>query len=186
AQVRADSTSADSARRLDPVVTTASRAPVRSSLVARRLDVLGARELQQSSYTDATGLLKREAGADVIQIGGLLSGIGLRGFRPEYSGTSQRTLLLVDGRPSGVINAALLDVGEAERVEILRGPASALYGSSAMAGVVNVISRRRTGSLEGMVQASYGSFGTSELRASGGGALWRGGDGRQLDADESV
>jgi vitamin B12 transporter len=186
AQARADSTSADSARRLDPVVTTASRAPVRSSMLARRLDVLGDRELQQSSYTDAADLLKREAGADVIQFGGLLSGIGLRGFRPDYSGTSQRTLLLVDGRPSGVINAALLDVGEADRVEVLRGPASALYGSSAMAGVVNVISRRRTGAVEGTVQASYGSFGTSELRASGGGALWRHDDGRQFDADASV
>src|SRR5690606_34542879 len=61
-----------------------------------------------------------------------------------------------------------------------------LYGSSAMAGVVNVINRRRTGAVEGTVQASYGSFGASELRASGGGALWRSEDGRQFDADASV
>lgn len=186
AQVVPSPTSGDSAQILDPVVTTAARAPVRSSITARRLDVLDQSVLQQTWNTDAADLLKREAGADVIQFGGLLSGIGLRGFRPQYSGITQRTLILVDGRPSGVINAALLDIGDAERVEVLRGPASALYGSSAMAGVVNVINRRRTGALEGTVQASAGSFGSTELRLSGGGAIWESPNGRQIDADVSL
>src|SRR5690606_36170832 len=112
--------------------------------------------------------------------------VGLRGFRPQYSGISQRTLLLVDGRPAGVTNAALLDLGDAERVEVLRGPASALYGSSAMGGVINIISRRRTGRPGATIRAGAGSFGSRDLRAEGGGALWSAPDGRQLDADVSV
>src|SRR5690606_32150720 len=136
--------------------------------VARRLDVLSRATLEQASYLDAADLLKKEAGVDVIQFGGLLSGVGLRGFRPQYSGISQRTLLLVDGRPAGVTNAALLDLGDAERVEVLRGPASALYGSSAMGGVINIISRRRTGRPGATIRAGAGSFGSRDLRAEGG------------------
>lgn len=186
AQAPRDSAAVDSVRRLAPVVTTATRTPVRADAVARRLDVVDRATIERTAFLDVTDVLKKEAGADVIQFGGLLSGVGLRGFRPQYAGTTVRTLLLVDGRPAGVTNAALLDLGDAERVEVLRGPASALYGSSAMGGVINVVSRRRTDALGGRVQAGVGSFGASELRAEGGGALWRAPDGRQLDADVSV
>lgn len=186
AQVARDTTHTDSVRVLSPVVTTATRAPVDAGAVARRLDVVHADVLDQVPHADAADVLKKGAGADVIQFGGMLSGIGLRGFRPQYSGISPRTLLLVDGRPAGVTNAALLDLGDAERVEVLHGPASALYGSSAMGGVVNVISRRYTGEAAGRVSAAFGSYGSSDLRVQGGGAIWQAADGRQFDADVSV
>src|SRR5690606_26313848 len=173
-----DSVRSDSVRVLSPVVTTATRAPVRADAVARRLDVVSRDVLDQTPHLDAADVLKKETGADVIQFGGMLSGIGLRGFRPQYSGISPRTLLLVDGRPAGVTNAALLDLGDAARIEVLHGPASALYGSSAMGGVVNVISRRYTGEPSGTVSAAFGSYGSSDLRAQGGGAIWQALDGR--------
>ena len=96
-----------------------------------------------------TDLLKKNAGVDVIQYNGTLSGIGIRGFRPQVSGINKRYLLLIDGRPSGVTNLATLLLDNVERVEVLKGAASAVYGSSAMGGVVNVISRQSSGPIGG-------------------------------------
>ena len=75
----------------------------------------------------------------------------------------------------------MLDVQDVERVEVVKGPASAWYGSSAMGGVINIVTRRRTGAPSGLVSASAGSFGASEFRLQGGGRIpgW-------FDADVSV
>ena len=122
-------------------------------------------------------LLKKRATLDIVQYPGLLGGIGIRGFRPQVGSIQQRTLILLDGRPSGITNVGMLDVQDVERIEVLKGPASALYGSSAMGGVVNVVTRHRSGPLSGQLQASGGSFGSSEFRVQGGGTLFAGIDG---------
>ncbi|CAA9292788.1 MAG: hypothetical protein AVDCRST_MAG11-244, partial [uncultured Gemmatimonadaceae bacterium] len=99
------------------------------------------------------------------------------GFRPQAGGIQQRTLTLIDGGPAGAYNLALVDLQDVERVEVLKGPASALYGSSAMGGVVNVVTRRSRGAPAGSVAATYGSYATTELAARAGGALVGGVDG---------
>ena len=53
-------------------------------------------------------MLKKNSGVEVVQYSGVLSGIGIRGFRPETSGLNKRSLLLIDGRPSGVTNLSTL------------------------------------------------------------------------------
>ena len=127
---------------------------------------------------DATDLLKKNAGVDVIQYNGTLSGIGIRGFRPQVSGINKRYLLLIDGRPSGVTNLATLLLDNVERVEVLKGAASAVYGSSAMGGVVNVISRQSNGPIGGELRLGGGSFGTSDIAGRAGGRA-----GSRLDFD---
>jgi len=99
----------------------------------------------------------------------LLAGIGMRGFRPEFSGVNQRTLLLIDGRPAGATNLALIDINNIERIEVLKGPASALYGSRAMGGVINLITKQSQGNITGQVYASVGSFNTTEAGLALGG-----------------
>jgi iron complex outermembrane receptor protein len=89
-----------------------------------------------------------------------LAGVGLRGFAGRGSGQA-RTLILIDGQPlndayTGQLNWASLPVDEVERVEVVRGPFSSLYGGSAMGGVVQILTRpvdRRRGEL----RAEYGS-----------------------------
>jgi vitamin B12 transporter len=121
--------------------------------------------------TDITDVLKKNSGVDVVQYNGVLSGIGIRGFRPETSGLNKRSLLLIDGRPSGVTNLATLLLDNVDHIEVLKGPASAIYGASAMGGVVNVITRQSRGPITTGARASIGSFKTSEFAGKAGGSL---------------
>jgi outer membrane receptor protein involved in Fe transport len=147
----------------------------------QQIEVIGAGQISRATSDDVADLLKKHAAVDVIQYPGLLSGVGIRGFRPQFSGINTRTLILVDGRPAGTSNLSLLDLNAVERVEVLKGPASALYGSNAMGGVVNLVTRRSTGPVHGSATAGYGSFSTYEARGSAGGSI-----GEAADFDLSV
>lgn len=169
-----DSVAADSARRaarLAPVVTTATRTATAQADVAQRVRVVSSDEIAKTPALDVADLLKRAAGLNIVQYPSLLAGVGIRGFRPETGGLQKRTLLLVDGRPADVTNLALLDLAGVERIEVLKGAASALYGSSAEAGVVNVITRRTTSGRSGMLSAARGTFTTSDVIGHAGGRV---------------
>lgn len=153
----------------ETVVVTASRVETRREETPQAIDVLDRADLERTVAADLTDVLKKNAGVDVIQYSGALSGIGIRGFRPQTSGINKRSLLLVDGRPSGITNLATLMLDDVERIEVLKGAASSVYGSSAMGGVVNVITRQSRGKLGGAVQVGGGSFGSSNLTARVGG-----------------
>ena len=153
------------------MITTAARAAAPQPDVAQRVRVVSGAEIAQTPALDVADLLKRTAGLDIVQYPSLLAGVGIRGFRPEIGGLQKRTLLLVDGRPADVTNLALLDLAGIERVEVLKGAASALYGSSAEAGVVNVITRRTLDGLSGMLSAAGGSFATSDVIGHAGGKV---------------
>lgn len=101
------------------------------------------------------------------------TGVQLQGFGSAY------TLILVDGEPvigreGGTLDLARLPVADVERIEIVRGPTSARYGSDALAGVINIITQRPEAELGGEVSARYGRFGTSDfsVMGHGGGSDW--------------
>jgi vitamin B12 transporter len=121
---------------------TVARDTMRRDALPRRIEVITATDIARTAAEDVAQLLKKQVAVDVIEFPGLLAGIGMRGFRPQFSGINQRTLVLIDGRPAGASNLAMLDVRGVERVEVLKGPASSLYGSNAMGGVVNLVTRR--------------------------------------------
>ena len=156
------------------VVVTASRTATAIEETPQRVEVISAADLQRSVVLDLTDALKKNSGVDVIQYNGMLSGVGIRGFRPETSGINTHTLVLIDGRPAGTTNLATLLLDNVERIEVLKGPASSLYGASAMGGVVNVITKRSEGPLAGAVRAGAGSFDTYELGGNVGGSLAQG------------
>lgn len=173
----------DSARiqRLAPVVTTASRYEADARVLPRRVEVITREQIDATPALDVVDVLKKRSGVDVQQYPGLLGGIGIRGFRPTVGTINQRNVILFDGRPAGVTNLGMVDLHDVERIEVLKGPASALYGSTAMGGVVNIVTRRRTGAFGANVDVLGGSFGTSELRVQGGGRVALG-----VDADVSI
>jgi len=156
---------------LDEVTVTATRAVAPRSAVPQRIDVVTSDDIARTAPVNVAELLRRNTPVEMIEYPGLLTGIAMRGFRPDYAGATPRTLILIDGRPAGTNNLTLLSLGGVERVEVLRGPASALYGSSAMSGVINVISRASRGPLEGYAGAGYGSFGAYQAGGRVGGAL---------------
>lgn len=166
------------AETLDTVVVTTKRYPALRTELPQKIEVIGRRDLERTPADELADVLKKQAALDVIQYPGLLSGIGIRGFRPEFSGIAKHTLLLVDGRPAGATNLATIDLNAIERIEVLKGPASSLYGSSAMGGAVNLITRRSTGGLGGSASLAYGSWETLDLSARAGGSLTS-----RLDAD---
>lgn len=156
---------------LEGVTVTTTRAAVDRSRIPQKLDVIESAAFERSAASNAAEALRRAVPVEIIEYPGLLSGVSMRGFRPEYSGTNSRTLVLLDGRPAGTSNLALLHLNDVERIEVLRGPASALYGASAMAGVINIVPRRSTGEWSGRASLGYGSYGNYEARASGGGQI---------------
>ncbi len=96
--------------------------------------------------------------------GGAAGNISLRGL----SGGSGRLMVLIDGHPqyAGIFGHPISDAGQsflAERVEVLRGPASVLYGSNAMGGVINIVTRRmQENGVKTNLRAGYGSWNTLE------------------------
>jgi vitamin B12 transporter len=153
------------------VVVTARRVETRVAETPQKIEVVDATDIERSVASDLTDVLKKNAGVDVVQYSGALSGIGIRGFRPQFSGINKRSLLLIDGRPSGVTNLATLLLDNVERIEVLKGAASAVYGSSAMGGVVNVITRQSHGKIGGYARIGAGSFGASEFAGRLGGSI---------------
>lgn len=99
--------------------------------------------------------------------GGAAGNISLRGM----SGSSARMLILIDGHPNyaGIYGHPIADSYQSlmtERVEVLRGPASLLYGSDAMAGVINIVTKKPQDGAHAYVHAGYGSFNTAETEFS--------------------
>lgn len=166
---------------LETVTVEARRTPVARADLPQQVEVVTRTDLERTPAHDLADALKRTAVVDVIQFPALLSGVSVRGFRPQFSGINPRTLILMNGRPVGATNLATLDLATVERIEVLKGPSSALYGSSAMGGVVNVITRRSSGPIHGRFQSSYGSFGSYRGVLTAGGRA-----GERFDFDLSA
>lgn len=161
---------AQSASELDAVVVTASRTEQRLRDAIPHTTVLSRREIEDAQVSDLPSLLQREAGFEFAQNGGIgaVTGVFLRG------GRSAQALVLVDGVRiedagfgASAIQHILLD--EVERVEIVRGNVSSLYGSGAIGGVIQIFTRRGEGAPAASIQATAGSRGTSKLSAGYGG-----------------
>jgi outer membrane receptor protein involved in Fe transport len=126
---------------VDPVVVTATRGPRAASTVPSPVSVLQRRDLLEQAPNTIADLFRTLPGLDV-------TGVGVQQVRPQIRGQSgQRILLLNDGlrmnntrrqRDFGEL-PALIDLSSVKQVEVLRGPASVLYGSDAIGGVVNII-----------------------------------------------
>lgn len=163
----------DVKKTLDPIVVTAGRSRQKLKDVPQKVEVINNKDIAATPALDVTDILKKAAAVNVIQYPGILSGVGIRGFRPQFSGLNQRTLLLINGRPAGTTNLGSIDLNNVDHIEVLKGPASALYGSQAMGGVVNIITPQSTGPVNGKVYADLGSFSTYQLGAQAGGNLSR-------------
>lgn len=156
---------------LEPVVVTATRFETKKEKIAQKLDIISREDIQMTPSADLTDIVRKTASVDVIQYPNLSSGIGIRGFRPQFSGLNQRTLLLIDGRPAGATNLSQINLNGIERIEVLKGPASSLYGSQAMGGVINVITQRSKGTSGGNAFLEYGSFKTLQAGLNTGGNI---------------
>lgn len=124
-----------------PVVVTASRREQNVSEVPVSISTVTAASLQERNIVTMDEALRYVPGVNLLQ-----DQVNIRGSSGYSRGVGSRVLLLLDGLPfltgdTGEINWETIPVGEVERVEIVKGAGSALYGSSALGGVINVITR---------------------------------------------
>lgn len=146
-------------RHLSQTVSVVNRDKIEQTMQHSLLPVLN--EQIPGLFTTARGIM----GYGVS--GGAAGGISLRGL----SGGSARMMVLIDGHPqyAGIFGHPVADAYQtllADRVEVLRGPASVLYGSNAMGGVINIVTRQPEGDgFKGRFHTGYGSYNTLETEA---------------------
>lgn len=132
---------ADSVRLFDPVVVTAARRDERRSNAIVSTSVISQADIRQAGATDVAAVLAQQLG---LQVGGgtpagsqvLIQGLGDR-----------RVLVLLDGQPitgriGGAFDLSRLPASIVDRIEVVKGPQSVFYGTDAMGGVINIITRR--------------------------------------------
>ncbi len=156
---------------LPEVVVTATRSEYDLKQLPTKIELIDGKTVELTVGETITEQLKKNSSIGVIEYPGALAGIGIRGFRPEFSGITKHSLILINGRPAGATNLATILSSNIERIEVLKGPASSLYGAEAMGGVVNIITKKNTGAPTGMIEAGFGSFETNSQKAALGGAL---------------
>ena len=161
----------DTTTTLSEVVVTANKFPNKTSLTGKVVTVINRDQIEKSGGKDLSQLLTEQVG---VFINGANSNAGkdkslyLRGAKVDH------TLICLDGvpiyDPSGIgsnFDLRLLSIDNIERIEILKGSQSTLYGSDAMAGVINIISRKASKKkidIGGML--TYGSYNTIHGNAS--------------------
>ncbi|HBR97953.1 MAG TPA: hypothetical protein DD979_11330 [Gammaproteobacteria bacterium] len=128
-----------------------------------KTEILTAHELRKVHATDLADALRYVPGLQLKKIHGKTGvGIWMQGYDAD------RVLVLIDGSPVSPSTGSTVDItqiaiGDVERIEIIRGSVSALYGTSAMGGVVNIITRKPTDALELHSEVTGGSWGRQNL-----------------------
>ena len=144
---------------LEEVVVTATKTPVPVSQLTSAVEVIKGEELEQKKIKTVIEALRLAQSVTVTQNGGpgTLATVGIRGA------STAQTLVLMDGTilnspTAGQFDFANLTTDNIERIEILRGAQSMLWGSDAMGGVINIITKRGTGAPTASAFQEYGSF----------------------------
>lgn len=166
-----------SIKELAPVTVTATRTEQRIDDVPASVTVIGQQDIVTQQPRQIVDLLRNIEGVDVAGYGSptSLPTIRMRGVGGSFGG--QTTQVLIDGMPiespaAGIhLGAGALALHDLERVEVVRGPASALYGPSAVGGVVNLMSKRWSGAAGAEAGVVVGSH-RSILASTAVGGAW--------------
>jgi len=157
---------------LGEIVVTASKTPHLLKDVAGTVTVITKEEIAKKSVKDLGEFLENIAGLKVERYGslGAATGIHLRGL------TSSRVLVLIDGRvinsPSlGEADIAGIPIANIEKIEVVRGPISSLYGANAVAGVVNIVTKDPPEKFTNEFNIAYGTWDTIISSFQSGGSL---------------
>lgn len=166
-----DSLSVRRVMNIDEVVVTGTRNETDIRHLPMTVSIIGRKEIEQSLQPSLLPVLTEQIPGLFITArgvmgygvsGGAAGGMSLRGL----SGGSGRLMVLIDGHPQymGLMGHPIADAYQslmADKVEVLRGPASVLYGSNAMGGVVNIVTRKmHEEGVKTNIMAGYGSYNT--------------------------
>jgi len=161
----------------ETLVITGAREPLSVERLAADVTVIDAQAIRDSNADSLADLLRRAAGVQLTRTGGpgQSTGILVRGA------SAGQTVVLVDGvrigsATLGSVALESLALAQVERIEVLRGPGSSLYGADAVGGVVQIFTHRGDPGLRVNAAAALGGYGSSEVSAGASGArgMWDG------------
>ena len=161
AAAAAGSASAQSA--LPPVVVTGTREPERLDRITADVVIIDAQRIRDSTADSLEDLLRREAGVQISRSGGpgQAANVFIRGAG------SSNTVVLIDGvrvgsATLGQVEFEAIGLSQIERIEVLRGPGSSLYGADAVGGVIQIFTRRGEGDPRFSANAAVGGYHSRE------------------------
>ncbi len=154
---------------LDEIVVSATRSENRISEIPGRINLITPERLSLTASQTADEVLALLPGVQVSRSFGLFSHKSTVTMRGLSGNEQARTLVLIDGIPvnkadGGSVNWNLISIGDVERIEVVKGPGSALYGGNAMGGVINVVNRRPSKKMEGNASIDYGTYNTQGVK----------------------
>ncbi|MDP4278087.1 MAG: TonB-dependent receptor [Bacteroidota bacterium] len=155
---------------IDEVVINATRMGSKLKDIPQKIEVITSDEIESLPNENLAEVLKRLTNLDIIQYPGISTTVAMRGFSPGQQDRSY-TLVLVNGKPAGTSNLAAIIPSNIERIEVIKGPYATLYGSDAMGGVLNIITKSLSTKFQGSINAEGGSFGFRRLDGSLSGSL---------------
>ncbi|MDQ6768593.1 MAG: TonB-dependent receptor [Gemmatimonadota bacterium] len=155
---------------LETVVVSASKVPRPASTLTQAVTVLSGEDLRARGVTRVTDALREVPGAMLVQNGsyGAVTSLFMRG------GESRYTKVLIDGVPvnssGGFFDFSHLTTDNIERIEIVRGPASVLYGADAVSGIVQIFTRKGSDQLRASVGGRAGTYKSFDVDAEASGS----------------
>lgn len=150
------------------ILVSAPAGPAPIEQVGSSVSVITADDIERRQYRTVGEALQGVPGLHIVQSGskGSVTSVFSRG------GNSNHTLVLLNGieindpgAPAGAFDFSTLTTENVERIEVIRGPQSGLYGSAALGGVINIITKKGEGALRTSVRAELGSLGTFNTAA---------------------
>jgi outer membrane receptor for ferrienterochelin and colicins len=143
------------------IIVTATRTEKKLGNVAVPVTLISSKQIAQAGSVRLADILQEQTGLFLTT--GFGAGVQMQGLNPDY------TLVLLNGEPlvgrtAGILDLNRITVGNIKQIEIVKGPSSSLYGSEAMAGVINIITTAPKQN-DFDITARYGSFNTSDINA---------------------
>ena len=142
----------------DTVFVTANKSERQLKNISVPISMISGKSIVQAGNTRLADVLREQNG--ITMTSGFGAGVQLQGLNPDY------TIILIDGEPligrtAGVLDLNRIAVGNIKKIEIVKGPSSSLYGSEAMAGVINIITdKKNTDAFAANMR--YGSYNTKD------------------------
>ncbi len=152
---------------MEEIVVIASKYPQELLDSIASVEIINKEDIEISKSENLSGIIKNIAGLEITDYGspGDIKSISIRGSSPE------QVLIMIDGQvandpQTGKIDLGLIPADMIEKIEIYRGPASALYGANALGGVVNIITKSGADEQKRTAGFYYGSNNTKKYQAS--------------------
>jgi len=157
---------ADNELKTSNVFVTATRTPIAKNNVIADVTSISSEDIERAGSSSLPELLQRQPGIEISNLGGpgKVSTIGIRGTSSTHS------IVLVDGirlsaATTGFSAIEHIPLSQIEKIEIVRGPASSLYGQDAIGGVIQIFTKKGVDGFKPYVDIGYGSYNTSNFKS---------------------